>query len=205
MGESCPLGHRHSPSSGSAVAGTVVSIVPDFTLPPDASCPPLCSVPAERPARHDPGAVFSSRGSVLLRSVALPEFGASHANDASVSQHVNIVFRTVAAFAAKADFPARFHLCWVHFATSSAAASSLRRLFAPSLPGCGTWSKVHVALDAEGILLPAAVGRNGTTVPLWFIWCHRVNSPQNVVFDPGGPFPRPRLYLAFLGSQGPFL
>lgn len=27
------------------------------------------------------------------------------------------------------------------FATSLVAASSLRRLFAPSLPGCGTWSK----------------------------------------------------------------
>jgi hypothetical protein len=32
--ESCPLGQRNSPRSGSAVAGTVVSTVPEFTLPP---------------------------------------------------------------------------------------------------------------------------------------------------------------------------
>jgi hypothetical protein len=47
--------------------------------------------------------------SVLFLSVALPEFDTIRANDTSVSQDEQIVFETVAAPAAKADFPARFH------------------------------------------------------------------------------------------------
>jgi hypothetical protein len=47
---------------------------------------------------------------VLLRSVALPEFCAVHANDASVWQDENIIFRAVATPATKADFPTRLHL-----------------------------------------------------------------------------------------------
>ena len=47
---------------------------------------------------------------VLLRSVALPEIDAVRANDASVWQDENIVFRAVAAPAGKAVFKARFHI-----------------------------------------------------------------------------------------------
>src|SRR6266849_4318272 len=45
IAELCPFGHRRSPSSGSAVAEIVVSIVPDFTLPPS-SCPPQAAASA---------------------------------------------------------------------------------------------------------------------------------------------------------------
>jgi hypothetical protein len=65
--------------------------------------------------KHSSLAITSSsvpefRRLVLLRSVALPEFRAVQAHDASVWQHVNIIFRTVATPAVKAAFPARFHI-----------------------------------------------------------------------------------------------
>jgi len=53
--------------------------------------------------------VSCHNGSVLPLSVALPEFDAVRANDASVSQNEDIILRTVATFAVKDDSLVQFH------------------------------------------------------------------------------------------------